>query len=178
MTSPDTSAHWVTLAILGKPRGNRGELTAISLAQSLDRFASLRDVYLFGSGFGPGAHHTLESSWIHGGALILKFAGIDSISDAEPFTGAELRIPASERAQPEPGAYFHSDLIGCTVVHCHTGQSLGCVAALDESAGSGLLVLDNGALIPFARSICVEIAPERREIVIDPPEGLLDLNQP
>jgi 16S rRNA processing protein RimM len=166
--------EWVTVAVLGKPRGNRGELTGFSQVQDPARFDALREVYLFGS----GERYTIETTWLHKGVVIFKFAGIDSISDAEPLAGAEVRIPLSERAELEPGAYFHSDLIGCTVRHKQTGEALGKVSALDESAGSGMLVLEDGTLIPFARSICVEIAPERREIVIDPPEGLLELNRP
>jgi hypothetical protein len=31
--------------------------------------------------------------------------------------------------------------------------------------------------VPLAQEICVRIDPERREIAIDPPEGLIDLNR-
>jgi len=44
-----------------------------------------------------------------------KFAGIDSISDAEAMIGCELQVPLAERAELEPGWAYVSDLVGCTV---------------------------------------------------------------
>ena len=48
VSSPE--AEWVTVALLGKTRGNRGEITAFSLSSKPERFESLREVYLFGAG--------------------------------------------------------------------------------------------------------------------------------
>ena len=58
---------------------------------------------------------TVEDLWPHKSFLVLKFQGIETISDAEPLVGAELQLPRSERAQLEPGWTYLSDLIGCTV---------------------------------------------------------------
>jgi 16S rRNA processing protein RimM len=167
-------AAWVTVAVLGKTRGNRGELSALALSSKPERFESLREVYLFGG----GERHEVESAWFHEGTLILKFRGIDSISDAEKLRGAEVRIPRGERISLEPGEFFESDLIGCDVADVTSGQSLGKVAGWQDAGGAGLLVLEDGLLIPFARSICVEIDPQARRIGVQLPEGLADLNRP
>jgi 16S rRNA processing protein RimM len=63
-----------------------------------------------------------------------------------------------------------------------SGRDVGRVVDLWEVGESTLLVVDSGpdrdeVLIPFTRSICVAIEPQARRIVIDPPEGLLDLNE-
>jgi 16S rRNA processing protein RimM len=166
-------AHWVTVAVLGKTRGNRGEVTAEPFSSKPERYQSLERVYLFGT----GTPIQVEEIWFHDGVLIFKFAGIDTISDAEALRGAEVRIPLAERAALEPGEYFQSDLLGCQVVDRRTGQSLGSVVDWVD-AGSGLLVLESGTLIPFARSICVEIDPVTKRIQVDLPEGLKDLNAP
>jgi 16S rRNA processing protein RimM len=110
--------------------------------------------------------------------LIFKFRGVDSISDAEPLAGAEVRVPLSERAPLEPGEFFQSDLVGCEVVDRRTGESLGRVSGWEESGGPGLLVVEGGLLIPFARAICVEIHTEARRIAVELPEGLKELNRP
>ncbi|MDQ6676901.1 MAG: 16S rRNA processing protein RimM, partial [Acidobacteriota bacterium] len=94
---------WVTVAVLGRPRGNRGEVTAIPLSSEPARFAELSEVFLFGAGM----RVRVESAWFHLGTLVFKFSGIDSISDAEALTGAEVRIPFSERRPLEPGQYYH-----------------------------------------------------------------------
>jgi 16S rRNA processing protein RimM len=165
--------QWITIALLGKTRGNRGEITALALSSKPERYESLRDVYLFGS----GARYEVESTWFHDATLIFKFRGVDSISDAEDLIGAEVRIPAAERVPLDPGEFFVSDLVGCEVIDHRTGRSLGRVSALDDGGGTGLLVV-GGLLIPFARSICVEIDPAARRIAVELPPGLEELNRP
>ena len=163
--------EWVTLAVLGRTRGNRGEITAIGFSKP-ERYAGLREVWLFGE----GRRYEVESSWFHGEILIFKFRGVDSISDAEALAGAEVRVPLAQRVQLEPGEYFQSDLVGCTVVERGNGQPLGQVTAFEESGGAGTLVVGGGLMIPFARAICVEIDVEARRILVELPDGLKDIN--
>jgi 16S rRNA processing protein RimM len=171
--------EWVAVALLGKARGNRGEVTALALGGKPERYQALREVYLFGSGeSGASRRYQVESTWFHNGTLIFKFQGVDSISDAEPLAGAEVCVPMSERAPLEPGEFFQSDLLGCEVVDRRTGESLGRVSGWEDSGGAGLLVVDGGLSIPFARAICVEINPEAKRIAVELPEGLKDLNRP
>jgi len=172
VNASEPAAEWVTVALLGKTRGNRGELTALPMSSKPERYQQLRRVYLFGSGH----PYEVESAWFHDATLILKFRGIDTISDAEGLVGAEVRIPLAERAALEPDEYYQSDLVGCAVFS-RDGAPIGRVTAFDESGGgAGLLVVDGGLLIPFARDICIEIDPAARRIVVELPDGLKDLN--
>ena len=167
--------EWITVALLGKPRGNRGEITALALSSRPERYAELKEVLLAGSG---GVRpFEVESTWFHDGVLIFKFRGVDTISDAEPLSGAEVRIPSSERIRLEPGEFFESDLVGSEIIDCRTGERLGRVSGWQDAGGSGLLVIDDDWLIPFARSICVEIDPASRRIAVELPAGLKDLNR-
>jgi 16S rRNA processing protein RimM len=176
MSLPGAGARteWVTVALLGKPRGNRGEITALAFSSRPERFGELSRVYLFGD----GESAEVESTWFHGGVLIFKFRGVDTISDAERLTGCEVRVPAAERVSLASGEFFESDLVGCEIVDRRTGQALGRVSAWQDGGGSGLLVVDGAWLIPFARSICVEIDPAAKRIAVELPEGLKDVNQP
>jgi 16S rRNA processing protein RimM len=165
---------WVTIALLGKTRGNRGEVTAISLSGKPERYRQLREVYLFGS----GERYEIETTWFHNGTLIFKFLGVDSISDAELLSGLEVRVPLAERAPLEAGEFFQSDLIGCEVIDRASGVRIGAVTDWDDGGGAGLLVIDEGGLlIPFARAICVEIDPAAKRIAVELPPGLKDLNR-
>jgi 16S rRNA processing protein RimM len=164
---------WIAIAVLGKTRGNRGELTAFPLSGKPERYQALEEVFLFGS----GARYEVESTWFHNGTLVFKFRGVDSISEAELLAGAEVRVPMEQRTPLEQGEFFQDDLLGCQVVDRHTGQSLGKVSGWEDGGGSGLLVVEGGLLIPFARSICVEIDPAAKRIAVELPEGLKDLNR-
>ena len=177
--SNDAESAWVAIAQLGKSRGNRGEVTAVMLSSKPERYEALKEVFLFATG-GPagGEKYDIETTWFHGGTLVFKFRGVDSISDAEGLYGREVRIPASQRTVLDEGEYFQSDLIGCQVVDRRTGEAIGHVTAWDDGGGSGLLVVDDNLLVPFARSICVEIDPAAKRIAVELPEGLKDLNRP
>ena len=177
MSLPDPD--WVTVALLGKTRGNRGEVTALALTSKPERYLKLTEVYLFAPpNFQSGTRHEVESLWFHNGTPVFKFRGVETISEAEHLQGAEVRVPISQREPLEPGEYFQADLIGCEVVDRRTGERLGLVTAWQDSGGPGLLVVDGSLLIPFARSICVEIDAASKRIAVELPEGLKDLNRP
>jgi 16S rRNA processing protein RimM len=164
--------EWVTVAILGRARGIRGEVTAFALSKP-ERYESLREVFLFPE----GSRREVESAWFHDNRLILKFRGVDSMSDAERLAGCEVRVPRAARIPLEPGEYFETDLIGCEVVERDGGASLGRVTALQDAGCSGVLEVEGSLLIPFVRAICVVIEPEARRIVVDLPAGLKELYQ-
>jgi 16S rRNA processing protein RimM len=168
----NAAADWVAVAVLGRPRGNRGELTAESLSSKPERFAQLKEVRLMGDG---GAYQ-VEEVWEHAGALVFKFRGVDSISDAEKLRGAEVQVPRTERVALEPGEYFHSDLIGCEVRERASGRVIGRVTSFEEYGGPPLIEIDGGRiLIPFVKAICVDIRPDLKLIQVDLPEGLEEL---
>ena len=112
--------EWVTVAILGRARGIHGEIAAFSLSKP-ERYASLREVFLFPE----GSRREVESAWFHDNRLILKFRGVDTMSDAERLAGCEVRVPRAERMPLDRGEYFESDLIGCEVIERDGGASLG-----------------------------------------------------
>jgi len=117
----------------------------------------------------------VENTWMHGDHLIFKFQGVDSISDAEKLAGADVAIPFEQRAELPDDEVYQSDLIGCEVIDA-TGRRLGVVTDFQETGGTPLIQVGPDLLIPFANSICIKIDLENRQIVVDPPDGLLDLN--
>jgi 16S rRNA processing protein RimM len=164
----------VTVAVLGRPRGNRGELTATSMTDPPERLAELTRVFLVSAG--TESKQDVERVWFHDGVPVFKFAGVDSISDAEAWRGAQVRIPIEERRPLEQGEVFVSDLIGCEVFE--GGEKLGAVVAFHETGGKGLLEVDGDLLIPFTKEICHVIDPASRRIDVALPAGLKELNRP
>lgn len=167
---------WVTIAQLGKTRGNKGELQSYSLSDSPGRFDDLGPVFLFRDEL-PLGRFQVERTWHHGEALVVKFAGVDSISDAEALEFAEMRVPFSDRAPLEAGVYYRSDLVGCKLVDCRSGELLGEVTGWEETGGQLLMEVDRDWLVPFAPALCTTIDVGERRITVDLPEGLRELNQ-
>ena len=119
----------------------------------------------------------VERTWMHGDHLIFKFQGVDTISDAEKLAGAEVSIPFEQRAELPEDEVFESDLMGCEVFDT-TGRSLGVVTDFQETGGTPLLQVGNDLLIPFAKSICTKVDLDNKQIIVNLPDGLLDLNVP
>ncbi len=120
----------------------------------------------------------VENVWRHGDRVIFKFRGVNSISEAEALAGADVCIPKNARADLPEGEFYQTDLVGCTVLE-RDGTLVGTVEAWQEYGGPPLLQVNargREVLIPFAKSICVEIDPKEKRIVVDLPEGLKNLN--
>lgn len=168
-------ADWVAIALLGKPRGVKGELLAFSLSDSPGRFENLKRVFLFREEVSAGEFE-VERAWWHGDRLVLKLGGVDSIPEAVALQGCEVRVPLAERAPLEPGAYYQSDLVGCELVDV-SGEALGRVTAWREYGGPGLLEIDGDWLVPFTPAICKRVDVEAKRITVELPVGLRELNR-
>jgi 16S rRNA processing protein RimM len=165
---------WIVIGRLFRPRGNRGELLGEIDSSQPGRAGKLKDVILEVDGRERTAQ--VEQVWYHDGRPVFKFAGIDSISDAEGWAGADVLVPESERAAPEDGEYSHADLIGCRLAE--SAGTVGIVVGVEEYGGPPLLRVEatdgREILVPFARSICREIDVAAKIIRVELPEGLLD----
>ncbi len=181
---PREIAEWVTIARLLRTRGRRGELSAESLSSHPERFQQLGEVRLHDAEGFPKQSRILRVTevWQHQDRLIFKFEGVDSISDAEALKGAEVQVPHAERFALPDDEYYHSDLVGCRIVERENDRPVGVVHEFLDLGAHGLLrvIADDGheVLIPFNKSICVEIDLANKEITVDLPEGLTDLNAP
>src|SRR5256885_17214504 len=81
----------------------------------------------------------IDDVWPHKDWLVLKFAGVDSISDAEPLIRSELQVPIGERAELEPGTAYVSDLVGCALFD--SGREVGLVSDVRFVAGEAPLLV-------------------------------------
>jgi 16S rRNA processing protein RimM len=169
--------------VLG-PQGRRGEVAADLHTSFPERFAERKEF----SGLavdGSRRALQLEEHWFHKGNVVLKFAGVESISDAERLTGMELQIPVEQRAELEAGESYVSDLVGCSLVI--GGLVIGIVVDVQFGAGEAPLLLvrsDNGErgkeefLVPYAAEFLRKTDLPERQIEMELPEGLLELQAP
>lgn len=168
----------IAVARIARTRGNKGEVLAELYTDYPARFDELEKVWLeMPSGIAVEA--VLEDAWPHQGRMVLKLAGYDSISSAEALVGAWVEVDSSESIALPRGTYFDHELVGCRVCNLE-GRTLGVVVEILRIRGNHQLVVEAGEgtfLVPASEGICRSISVERREIVIDPPDGLLDLNR-
>jgi 16S rRNA processing protein RimM len=121
----------------------------------------------------------IEDLWPHKGHVVLKFAGVESISEAETLVGCELQVPAGERAVLEAGWSYISDLVGCRV---YDGvREVGTLRDVRFGTGEAPLLVVQGDKeyeIPFAEAYLVNVDLPAKRIAMQLPEGLLDVNAP
>lgn len=172
---------FVAIARVVRPQGRKGEVLAEILTDFPSRFAELRRAFLDDSPHEPRAV-VVEHTWLHKGKVVLKFANVGSIDDAETLRGRYVFVPEEEKFDLPADQYYVSELIGCEVVADYEGtrKTLGRITEVEPTGGVDLLHVSDGSrdiLIPFAQAICKTIDPAARLIVIHPPDDLLDLNR-
>ena len=173
------AGEFITLARVRKTQGRRGEVAVELHSDVPDRFrAGLRLFALAPDNSRRELH--VEELWPHKGLLVLKFAGIDSMSDAETLIGYELQVPRSERAQLESGWNYVSDLVGCVVFDAD--REIGKIEDVQFGTGEApLLILVEGNKryeIPYAEAYIKNADLEHKQIRMQLPEGMLELSAP
>lgn len=175
----DSSGDFITLARVIKTQGRHGEVAAEVHSDVPDRFVV--GMKLFALGKDEARRELeLEELWPHKGWLVLKFVGVDSISDAEPLVGSELQVPQQQRAELEQGWTYVSDLIGCTVFD--HGREVGRIEDVQFGAGEAplLIVARDGKKfdVPFAEAYLEGVDIARHEVRMQLPDGMLEINAP
>jgi 16S rRNA processing protein RimM len=178
--SSETEFHSLILVgRVARAHGNKGQVIVNPDTDFPDeRFQVGRTVFAPGAG-GMARPLVITSVRVHQGRPILGFDGVVTMNDAEALAGAELRVPESELVALPDGVFYHHHLVGCEV-KTREGRLVGTVKAVEGPTERSTLVVDTRrgeVLIPLASEICVAIDPERRTIVIAPPEGLIELNE-
>jgi 16S rRNA processing protein RimM len=111
---------------------------------------------------------------------VIGLRGVDDIDGAQALAGSELRVPRERLAPLPAGTFYHHDLLDCRV-ETQAGAVIGRVTGVEGTMGGSRLVVttDRGteALVPLAVEICTLVDPAGKRIVIDPPAGLLELNE-
>ena len=167
----------VVVARVGKAHGLRGEVTVQVLTGAPD------ERFVPGSTFAtdpPSAGPlVLRSARDNNGILLLGFEHTDDRSGAEALRGTKLLADVLTDAGEEE-TWYERDLVGLRAVTV-SGVEVGEVLGLESRPAQDLLVvrLTDGreALVPFVTAIVPEVDIEGRRVVLDPPPGLLDLDE-
>jgi 16S rRNA processing protein RimM len=177
LPAEENSDDLIIVARAVRTRGLKGELIADVLTDFPERFEKLSEL----SGVGPRGERAqlkLENYWFQNDRMVLKFAGYDTVESAKALVGYKFGLPEVERVELPADEFYDWELEGCSVESI-LGLNLGKVREVLRTGGVELLVVENEerreVFIPMAASIVIEIDILQKKIVIDPPEGLLDL---
>ena len=208
MQSIDSASQWIVLAHILRPQGRRGEVLADLFTDFPERFDQNPRVWLAPSGYADsntgdtGAAAAVDltqqaevaAHWLpvgrNAGRIVLHFAGVDTIEQAERLAGKEVIVPLTERVPLDEGATYISDLVGCTVYD--RGVALGVIDSVQfPSSPDGTRRLEDAApllgilspqgdeiLVPFASAFLLELDVATKSIRMALPEGLAEINQP
>ncbi len=175
----EAGESYITLARVLKTQGRHGELAVQTSTQVPDRFTAGMRLFARPQE-GMRRELSVVEAWPHKGHLILKFAGIDSISRAEELIGCELQVPQSERAPLETGWTYVGDLVGCAVFDGE--REIGEVEDVQSGAGEAPLLIiragKNEIAVPFAEEYLRSVDLSGKKIVMALPEGMLELDAP
>ena len=119
---------------------------------------------------------TISSNRWHNQILLLSFNGIDDRNKIEELRNQLLYAEVDTKAN-QPGEYHFQQLIGCQVLLAD-GSKLGEVKEIVQLPGQDLLSVESAkgeVLIPMVKQIIVSIDVDQKIIQINPPEGLLDV---
>jgi len=176
--------EFIVIASIVRPQGRHGEVLADLLTDFPEKFAERKQLWLSTQDASTPRECTLESHWFHKGRVVLKFAGVNSISDAEQLSGSRVQIPNSGRSVLGSDAFYVGDLVGSTLVD--VGQKhprrIGIVADVQRGVGTApLLLVSDGEKeyeIPFAAEYLLRFDASCKILEMRLPEGLLDVNTP
>jgi 16S rRNA processing protein RimM len=176
----DPSGEFITLARVVKTQGRYGEVAVEVHSDIPDRFAEGMKLLALEKSGEARRDLEVEGFWPHKGLLVLKFRGVDSMSDAEELIGCELQVAGAERASLEPGWNYVSDLVGCVVLD--HGLEIGRIEDVQFGAGEApLLIVGAGGKkfdVPFAEAYLDAVDMSQRQVRMNLPEGMLEINAP
>ena len=160
---------------VARAHGNRGHVIVNLETDFPEERFKVGEVLLVGPA--ADAREIIEVRF-HQGRPVVALRGVETMDDAEALAGAALKVPAANVPALPSGTFYRHDLVGCEVEDVK-GNRIGPVMQVEGSLERSRLVVAGRrgeVLIPLVADICVSVDIRQRRIVINPPEGLIELN--
>jgi 16S rRNA processing protein RimM len=160
-----------------RPYGLHGEVKVRPLTdRPRERFRRLERCVLWEPDHDRREECRIASCRIEGETVFIRVEGVDSPEAARRFQGRLLAVSREDALPLAEGQFYPWQLEGA-LVQTRDGRPVGRFVGV-ESGAQDLWVVEDGdrrRLIPAVASIVVDVSVADRRIVIDPPEGLLEL---
>lgn len=168
----------ITVGRILRPHGIRGDVKVELYTDWPDRFNELRMLCLIVPGR-VGKWIKVEQARIQQGSAILKLSGFENRSQAESVRGAELCVRENELPSLQEGHYYIHDLVGMNV-RTVLGEKIGSVVDIIQMPAQDMYIVDADGkeiMIPAVKEFIKRIDLDKKEIIIDPIEGLIDSDE-
>ena len=161
---------------LGKPHGVKGEITFMFDDDVFDRVDADYIVLLIDGILIP--FYIEEYRFRSSETALLKLCDIDTQDKARELTNIDVYFPRCMSDSGDTGMTM-SEIVGFRLADSGTGNSIGCIVGIDATTANVLLEVEteggDRVLIPAADEFMTHIDIERKQIMVELPEGLLNL---
>jgi len=166
---------WVQIGKIPRTHGLKGEFKFQPLVTEPDILQNLDRLKLQGN---QGQETDLEFESLRGNPrrLIIKFKNIDSIDDAEAYTGQIVLARETVFKKLPDGEYYWFQIIGLNV-YDENGSHYGQVGDIIETGSNDVYVVrdgENEILIPMIDWVVKTIDLEEKKLIFDNVEGLIE----
>ncbi|MEZ5357846.1 MAG: ribosome maturation factor RimM [Candidatus Zixiibacteriota bacterium] len=166
---------YITVGRFGRPRGVTGELYITPDTDFPDRFLDLFEVYIEEGGKKKSL--IIESAEIISGRPVVKVEGIESKEEAAALTNLAIFVPGEQAVELPEGSYYQFDLVGSTVKSVD-GVEFGVLEEILFYPANDVYRIkskDFGEiLLPVVDKFVKGVDIEKKEIIIEPPDGLIE----
>ncbi len=175
-TPPAAAGALVAVGRIVRTQGRRGEVRVEPLTDAPERFADLRECWLVPPT--AGERHAVEAVWFQGRIPVVKLAGCDTMTDAQGLVGRLITIPRAAVRPLPPDRYYAFDLVGCAV-ETPAGTALGRIVEVVAGPGHDYWTVERDGRtwpLPAVAAIVERVDLAGRRVVVEPPEGLVELD--
>ena len=155
--------EYLTIGVITKPQGIRGEVKLRPLTDDLSRFKTLKEVFI------DGKPHKVLSARITPDAVLISLNGIFDRNGAELLRGKEVKVDRENAVQLKKDTFFIVDVIGCKVI-TEDGEIVGEVKDV-TSAKTDIFTIScvDGRIMrfPFLKTLLVSASMEEKTIVVN-----------
>lgn len=170
----------VAVGVIRRSHGVKGEASVELLTDSISRLEELQRVFLVDPSRSKLVESAVRAVRGHKERALVLLEGLESPEEVSLHRDWTIEIPQSESRELDAGEYFLHDLVGLEVFD-GAAVRLGVVVDVAEGVAQILLRVESGDGqrfdVPFVRALCPEVDLEARRLIVDLPDGLIDLNR-
>lgn len=163
---------------IGKPKGFKGEVNIIIDKNSPISPATLNEIFIL---VGKKLVNYPISSFKTSpkGNAIVKFEGITSDTDVNRIKNLSIYLPKKLLPDLEKNEYYLHDLVGCTLID-ETFGKVGIINEVNNQTSQTILFVEtqnDEIVIPFVHEFILAVNTSKKEVNMDLPEGIINLNE-